>query len=63
MLLQQEVLWHEKPRHCLDSFAAVRGMSAEALTQRVQAHVQKDYSWSVYWKALKLSWRQRRMQP
>ena len=62
MLLQQEALWDEQPRHCLDSFAAVRAMSADALTQRVHADAQKYYGWSVYQKALKMSWRNRHKQ-
>ena len=40
----------------LESLKAVREMSAEALAQRVQADALMQYSWPVYWKALKMAY-------
>ena len=46
ILLKENLLEDPQPRHCLESFQAVRDMS------RVQEDAQKQYEWPVYVDAL-----------
>ena len=52
ILLKKNLLEDRQPRHCMESFKAVREMSPEALAWRVQEDAQKQYEWPVYVDAL-----------
>ena len=60
--MEQEVINSARPRELLKGLQAVREMSDVALAQSVEADSQKEYSWSVYWGAVKLAWAEKKEQ-